>query len=220
MAGPGTSPLTISGSRVYLTGPYDGKPFGLSIVTPAQAGPFVLAGNADNGTKVVRTSIAVDPHTGALTVTSDPLPQALNGIPLDMRAIHIDVDRPGFTFNPTNCDVMSVAAVLASATGTVSKVSHPFPATGCAACRSSRSSPSRRRARRVIRTARPCTSRSHRARARRISRKPRSTSQHSCPRGSPRSRKRVWTSLVDANPASCAATSVVGSATAVTPAAR
>ncbi len=133
VVGPGSTPLTISGSRVYLTGPYDGEPFGLSIVTPAQAGPFLLAGNADNGTEVVRASIAVDPHTGALTVTSDPLPQALNGVPLDIRKIHIDVDRPGFTFNPTNCDALSIGAVVTSATGTVSKSSYPFQASGCAA---------------------------------------------------------------------------------------
>jgi hypothetical protein len=132
VVGPGGSPLTINGSRVYLTGPYNGKPFGLSIVTPAVAGPFVLAGNTDNGTEVVRASIAIDLHTGALTVTSDPLPQALDGVPLDIRTIHIDVNRVGFTFNPTNCDVMSVGAVVTSATGTVSKSSYPFQASGCA----------------------------------------------------------------------------------------
>jgi hypothetical protein len=133
VVGPGESPLTINGSRVYLTGPYNGSPFGLSIVTPAVAGPFVLAGNEGNGTEVVRASIAVDPHAGALTVTSDPLPQALNGVPLDIRTIHIDVNRPGFTFNPTNCDALSIGAVATSATGTVARTSYPFQASGCAA---------------------------------------------------------------------------------------
>jgi hypothetical protein len=133
VVGPGELPLTINGSRVYLTGPYNGSPFGLSIVTPAVAGPFVLAGNENNGTEVVRASIAVDPHTGALTVTSDPLPQALNGVPLDIRTIHIEVNRPGFTFNPTNCNVLSVGAVVTSAAGTVANSSYPFQASGCAA---------------------------------------------------------------------------------------
>jgi hypothetical protein len=131
VVGQGAKPLTVGGSKVYLTGPYAGKPFGLSIVTPTVAGPFVLSGNVGNGTQVVRASIGIDPHTGALTVTSDPLPQALNGIQLAIRAIHIDVDRAGFTFNPTNCDAMAVSGIVTSAAGTVSGVSSPFQTTGC-----------------------------------------------------------------------------------------
>jgi hypothetical protein len=131
VVGPGSKPLPISGSKVYLTGPYAGKPFGLSIVTPAAAGPFVLAGNAGNGTEILRASISIDPHTSVLTVTSDPLPQALNGVPLDIRTIHIDVNRAGFTFNPTNCDTMAVQSTVTSATGTSSNVSSPFRATEC-----------------------------------------------------------------------------------------
>jgi hypothetical protein len=131
VVGPGTSPLEISGSKVYLTGPYDNHPFGLSIVTPTVAGPFVLSGNAGNGTQVVRASIGIDPHTSALTVTSEPLPQALNGVPLDIRTIHIDVNHANFTFNPTNCNTMAVAGTVTSTTGTTSNVSSPFRATAC-----------------------------------------------------------------------------------------
>jgi hypothetical protein len=132
VVGPGSSPLEISGSKVYLTGPYDNQPFGLSIVTPTVAGPFVLSGNAGNATEVVRASIAIDPHTSALTVTSEPLPQALNGVPLDIRTIHIDVNHiANFTFNPTNCNTMAVAGTVTSTTGTTSNVSSPFRATAC-----------------------------------------------------------------------------------------
>jgi hypothetical protein len=131
VVGPGTAPLTINGGKVYLTGPYEGKPFGLSIVTPAQAGPFVLSGNTGIGTEVVRASIAVDPHTSALTVTSDPLPQALNGVPLGIRKIDIAINREGFMFSPTNCDAMSVGGTIASATGTIANVSYPFQSTDC-----------------------------------------------------------------------------------------
>jgi hypothetical protein len=131
VVGPGTAPLEISGSKVYLTGPYDNQPFGLSIVTPTVAGPFVLSGNAGNATEVVRASIAIDPHTGALTVTSEPLPQALNGVPLDIRTIHIDINHANFTFNPTNCNVLAVTAAITSATGNVANTAYPFQATGC-----------------------------------------------------------------------------------------
>jgi hypothetical protein len=132
VAGPGSEPLTVPGARVYLTGPYENQPFGLSIVTPTQAGPFLLSGNAGNGTEVIRSSIHVDPHTAALTITSDPLPQALNGIPLDIRAVNIDVNRPQFMFSGTDCDGMQTTATLASATGTLSNVAYPFQTQNCA----------------------------------------------------------------------------------------
>ena len=133
VVGPGNTPIAVPGSRVYLTGPYDGKPFGLSITTPAVAGPFTLSGNTGLGTEVIRASIAIDRHTGAITVTSDPLPQALDGVPLDIRSVEIDVNRQGFTFSPTNCNDLAVGATITSSTGTVYSTSYPFQATGCSA---------------------------------------------------------------------------------------
>ena len=77
-AGPGPQPF-YTGGKVYLTGPYKGAPFGLAVVTPAVAGPFNL------GNVVVRSAISIDPHTAAVTVTSDPLPQIVDGVPLRLR---------------------------------------------------------------------------------------------------------------------------------------
>ena len=125
-AGAGPEPFWVHGGRVYLTGPYNGAPFGLSIVVPAVAGPF------DLGNVVVRAAIHVDPHTAQITVLSDPLPQILDGISLDVRTVNVTVDRPGFLFNPTSCDPMNVTGTISSTGGASSGVSSRFQAAGCA----------------------------------------------------------------------------------------
>ncbi len=130
--GPGTEPLTIAGGKVFLTGPYAGKPFGLSIVVPAEAGPFKLGGTTGLGTVVVRASIAIDPRTSALTIATAELPSQLDGIPLDIRTVTIDVDREAFMFNPTNCDTMSIAGTIASTSGATTSASYPYQAVNCA----------------------------------------------------------------------------------------
>jgi hypothetical protein len=125
-AGVGPDPFFLGG-KVFLTGPYRGAPFGLSIVVPALAGPFNL------GTVVVRAAISVDPHTAALTVTSDPLPTILQGIPLQIRTVNVTVDRPGFIFNPTDCEALGVGGTITSTQGTQAQVSSHFQAANCAA---------------------------------------------------------------------------------------
>ena len=124
-AGAGSHPLWESGS-VYLTGPYGGGPFGLSIVTSAKAGPVNL------GNVVVRAAIHVDPITGALTVTSDPLPQIIDGVPLRIQTVNVSIDKPEFMFNPTNCDQQTIAGTITSAQGASAGVSRPFAVANCA----------------------------------------------------------------------------------------
>jgi uncharacterized repeat protein (TIGR01451 family) len=124
-AGAGSHPFYERGS-LYLTGPYKGAPFGLSIVVPTIAGPFNL------GNVVVRAQINVDPHTTALTVTSDSLPQVIDGIPLRLRTANVTVDRPGFIFNPTNCAQQQITATISGAQGAQAHVATPFAVAGCA----------------------------------------------------------------------------------------
>ena len=123
-AGSGPRPLWLSGP-VYITQAYHGAPFGLSIVVPAKAGPFNL------GDVVLRASVSVDPYDAHLIVTSDPLPQIRDGVPIRLKGIHVVVDRPDFTFNPTNCSRNEISAAITGSLGTRASVSTPFAVTGC-----------------------------------------------------------------------------------------
>ena len=112
---------------IYLTGPYRGAPFGLSIVVPLIAGPFNL------GTEVVRARIEVDRHTSQITVVTDPLPTIVKGIPADLRSINAVIDRPEFMFNPTDCNPMSFSGTATSTEGVVAPLSSHFQMGSCQA---------------------------------------------------------------------------------------
>jgi hypothetical protein len=123
-AGVGPNPFFVSG-QAYLTGPYNGGPYGLVEEVPAVAGPFNL------GMVVVRQSLRIDPHTAQVSAVSDPLPRILQGIPLRVRRVDVTLDRPGFTFNPTNCTPMTVTGSVTSTQGATASVSSRFQAGGC-----------------------------------------------------------------------------------------
>ncbi len=124
-AGSGSHPFWQSG-EVYLTGPYKGGPFGLSVVVPAVAGPYNL------GLIVLRAAIYINPITAAVTVVSDPLPQAKDGVPLRVQTVNVTVGQEdNFTFNPTNCTPSAINATVTSAQGQTAPVSTPFAPTSC-----------------------------------------------------------------------------------------
>ena len=124
-AGAGPSPYYLHGDA-YLAGPYKGAPISVAIITPAIAGPF------DLGTVVIRAALHVDPETAQVTAVTDPLPTALRGIALDVRAIQVRLDRPEFTLNPTSCDPRSLDATAISASGARADLSSRFQVAGCA----------------------------------------------------------------------------------------
>lgn len=139
--GLGDTPYSVKGGKVYLTGPYHGAPFGLSIVNPAKAGPFDLAKTKNNHPAcdcvLVRAKVEVDPITAAITVTSDTqgpykIPTILEGIPLQIKHVNVTINRPGFTFNPTNCEPTKITGTLTSAEGATSTLDEPFQVTNCA----------------------------------------------------------------------------------------
>lgn len=124
-AGAGPSPFYTSAGRVYLAGPYKGAPLSLALVVPSVAGPL------DLGSVVVRNALRVDPERARITTVSDPLPRILHGIPLDLRDIRVELDRPEFTLNPTSCREMAVDANLTSTQGDAAQRSARFQVGAC-----------------------------------------------------------------------------------------
>lgn len=124
-AGAGGHPFSLGGN-VSLAGPYKGAPFSLSIVVDAKAGPF------DLGKVVVRSPLTVDAATAKAGAPADPLPTILGGVPLDIRTVNITLDRPGFTFNATDCTPRAVTARFTSLAGATAYASSPYQASGCA----------------------------------------------------------------------------------------
>jgi len=110
-AGVGSNPFYVTGGQVFLTGPYNGGPYGLAIVVHAVAGPF------DLGTVTVRAVIHVNPRTAALSVTSDQFPTILKGVPLNIRDVRLSINKPNFMVNPTSCATKTIAATVTSLEG-------------------------------------------------------------------------------------------------------
>jgi hypothetical protein len=129
--GVGGDPYSVTGGQVFITEGYKGAPYGLSIVNPAKAGPF------DLGHVIVRAKIEVDPISAVLTITTDTtgpykIPTILDGIPLQIQHVNVAIDRPGFTFNPTNCSPLAITGSLTSDQGATKDLSVPFQITNCA----------------------------------------------------------------------------------------
>jgi hypothetical protein len=130
VAGLGDEPVALGG-RLYLTGPVtvDGRqaPFGVLDVTRAKAGPF------DLGDVSVLSGLTIDPTSATATITSAPIPDYKDGVPVDIKQLEVVVDRPQFTFNPTNCGTaLTIGGSLSGYEGGSVGIGQPYPVTGCA----------------------------------------------------------------------------------------
>ena len=130
-AGAGPMPYAFSGN-VYLTGPYDGAPFGLSIVVPTVAGPFNF------GNVITRATINVEPYT-ARVITTATVPTIVQGVPIRLKRLNVEINKPGFLHNPTNCGVLNTESTFSGlvqtglAAGATQSLSTPFQVGNCSA---------------------------------------------------------------------------------------
>jgi hypothetical protein len=109
-AGPGPDPAYLNGA-VYLTGPYGGASRGLSIALPVVSGPFEL------GTVVLRASEQIDSQSGRMTIASDRLPSVVDGVPLQLKALLLQLDRGEFRIAPDGCEPLTVTGTITSTQG-------------------------------------------------------------------------------------------------------
>jgi hypothetical protein len=124
VAGSGPTPFTFVDGKVYLTGPYNGAPFGLSVVVPATAGPFQL------GPVITRAKIDIDPLTARVTTTAT-LPRIVKGIPIRLRGVVVSINKQNFLFNPTSCAAMATESTVTSTFGATQNLSSPFQVGSC-----------------------------------------------------------------------------------------
>ncbi|HEY1834933.1 MAG TPA: hypothetical protein VGG08_10880 [Solirubrobacteraceae bacterium] len=123
LAGSGAQAFPFAGT-VYLTGPYQGAPYGLSIVVPAKAGPYNL------GNVKIRARIEVGLYDGRVRATA-PVPTIFEGVPLRLRGITVAINAKEFLFNPTNCAALATESAVLSSAGATVPLASPFQATGC-----------------------------------------------------------------------------------------
>jgi hypothetical protein len=123
-AGSGT-PFPFTGN-VYLTEKYEGAPYGLAFKVPVEAGPFKFT------EEVTRATISVNPNTARVSVSAK-LPTIKDGIPIRLRSMTVDIDRPNYILNPTNCGALKTESSVTSTLNTTVLASSPFQVEGCGA---------------------------------------------------------------------------------------
>lgn len=131
------SVLAQTPGRLYMAGPFQGAPFSVVDVTSAKVGPF------DVGTVVVRLPLEIDPATAQVQIPAGPMdqiPHIIKGIVVHIRDIRVYIDRSEFMLNPSNCEALSLQAVVygsgrdftSAADDVPSTVTDRFQAANCA----------------------------------------------------------------------------------------
>ncbi len=122
--GSGPSPAVLRGN-VYITDSYRRAPFGILMELHGVIGPF------DLGAIAMRGTAELDGRSGRFTVSTDPLPDQVEGVPVRLQSMELGMDKSGFVRNPTSCSPKSTDAALESQSGAKVTVSSPLKLYGC-----------------------------------------------------------------------------------------
>ena len=76
---------------------------------------------------------SVDPHTARVTVATTNLPTIVGGVPVRLKTLNVEVNRPSFIFNPTNCGALATESTLTSTFNATQSLSTPFQVGNCTA---------------------------------------------------------------------------------------
>ena len=136
-AGAGTHPLYVAGQGLPRR-PLQGRPAQPRRRSPRRSPVPMTSATSSSGPR--STSIPTTPRSPRSPI---PLPQILEGIPLRLRSIRVNLDRPNFALNPTNCDPFAVERRRSPATkGAAGRPQQPLPGRQLRRpCPSARSSP-------------------------------------------------------------------------------
>ena len=128
-AGPGSHPFHAVG-KMYLAGPVQGR-----AAEPGRRSRRPWPGPTTTAPSVVRVALHVDPLTAQVSAVSDTVPQIIGGIPIRMRSIQVNIDRPELHDQPDQLLAFAVDSQGIGDQGTVVDFSSYFHAVNCAPLR-------------------------------------------------------------------------------------
>jgi hypothetical protein len=109
--GVGSNPLVLEGG-MYLTPREPGAVAGSVIIVRARIGEL------DLGNVIVPGRIDLRTTDAGLSFHSN-VPARVHGLPVDLRRVDVDLDRPGFVQNPGSCEPLTFFATITSDVGDV-----------------------------------------------------------------------------------------------------
>lgn len=122
-AGAGSEPSVLAGS-LYLTARRDGHAASAVLVLPARIGSI------DLGTVVAPVDFDLGPTDAGLVITTS-LPARARGVALRLQDVAIDLDRDGFSINPTACGPLGAVATVTAQDGQSAQATTAISPSGC-----------------------------------------------------------------------------------------